>query len=414
MRTWHLFIVLGALLGLLVIPEPAHATNGDNLISVGPVSRAMGGVGIASPQDSASAVFANPAAMCFGPYCPSSEASASMTLFKPTVKAKVTNGTGSYSATSEEKTYPIPTAALSYPLSNSLRFGLAAYGVSGMGVDYRDTGLDSIYVGAFPQSTGTYTILQRMKVAPALAYQVNNDLSIGLAVHLHYASLDLGNGPKDGITVGFQPGIIYKPTDQISLGLTYISPQEINHENVADFNSDGIMDGLKLESPQIFGAGLAWEPNMTWLIETDVKWINWSNATGYKDFGWKDQWVFNIGAQYRGFDSVVLRAGYNYAPSPVDLNDNFDGTENVIVQDKGMPRYYYETFRLVGFPAIVEHHITLGATWDISKTFSVDLAYMHAFENKISVDGTDFTGATASIESSLYEDSLTLGLSWLF
>ncbi|MBW2513954.1 MAG: hypothetical protein JRE21_05225, partial [Deltaproteobacteria bacterium] len=46
------------------------ATNGDNLIGVGPTSRAMGGVGVASPQDSISAIFANPAAMCFGAYCP--------------------------------------------------------------------------------------------------------------------------------------------------------------------------------------------------------------------------------------------------------------------------------------------------------------------------------------------------------
>ena len=44
----------------------AWATNGDNLIGVGPISRSMGGVGVASPQDSISAIFANPAAMCFG------------------------------------------------------------------------------------------------------------------------------------------------------------------------------------------------------------------------------------------------------------------------------------------------------------------------------------------------------------
>ena len=413
MRTSRLIIVLAMLLGLLMAPSPAQATNGDNLISVGPVSRAMGGVGIASPQDSASAVFANPAAMCFGPYCPSSHVSASVTLFKPTVKSEVTNGNGTFSAKSEEKVYPIPTAALSYSLNNDWRIGLAAYGASGMGVDYRDTALDS-KTGGFPQATGTFTDLQRMKVAPAVSYRVNDKLSVGLAMHIHYASLDLGNGPKVGMTLGFQPGIIFKPTDEISLGMTYISAQEINHKGVSDFNSDGVMDGLKLESPQIVGAGVAWEPNMTWLVETDVKWVNWGDATGYKDFDWKDQWVFNIGAQYRGFDSVVLRAGYNYATSPVGLNDNFNGAETVYVQDKGLPRYYYETFRLVGFPAIVEHHVTLGATWNVSDRFAVDMSYMHAFENSVSVSGTDAAGNPASIKSTLYEDSVGIGVSWLF
>ena len=41
-----LILILTALLSI-----PAMATNGDNLIGVGPISRAMGGVGIAAPRD---------------------------------------------------------------------------------------------------------------------------------------------------------------------------------------------------------------------------------------------------------------------------------------------------------------------------------------------------------------------------
>ena len=62
------FVIFAAMLS-----TGALATNGNTLINVGPVSRAMGGVGIAAPQDAISAVFANPAAMCFGPYCPSTQ-----------------------------------------------------------------------------------------------------------------------------------------------------------------------------------------------------------------------------------------------------------------------------------------------------------------------------------------------------
>src|SRR5437667_4096953 len=51
----------------------ALATNGDDLIAIGPNARAMGGTGIATPQDAISAVFANPAAMCFTPGCAYSE-----------------------------------------------------------------------------------------------------------------------------------------------------------------------------------------------------------------------------------------------------------------------------------------------------------------------------------------------------
>ena len=65
-----LFFVTISFVFLLSMGGIANATNGDNLIGIGPIARGMGGVGIAAPQDSISAVFANPAAMCFGPYCP--------------------------------------------------------------------------------------------------------------------------------------------------------------------------------------------------------------------------------------------------------------------------------------------------------------------------------------------------------
>jgi long-chain fatty acid transport protein len=47
----------------LAITAPAWATNGTNLIGIGPVSRGMGGTGVAAPQDAISAIFANPAGM---------------------------------------------------------------------------------------------------------------------------------------------------------------------------------------------------------------------------------------------------------------------------------------------------------------------------------------------------------------
>ena len=90
MRT--LAVVTLMLLDVDALPTEGLATNGDNLIAIGPISRAMGGVGIAYPLDAISAVFANPAAMCFGLYCPSAEVNFAGTLFMPDVEAKITTG----------------------------------------------------------------------------------------------------------------------------------------------------------------------------------------------------------------------------------------------------------------------------------------------------------------------------------
>ena len=55
----------------LLAPLCGLATNGDNMIAIGPKSRAMGGLSIAYPQDAITAVFGNPAALCFTKFCPS-------------------------------------------------------------------------------------------------------------------------------------------------------------------------------------------------------------------------------------------------------------------------------------------------------------------------------------------------------
>lgn len=414
-----LFIVLS----IFIFTMPSHATNGDNMIAIGPVARAMGGVGIADPMDAISAVFANPAAMCFGDYCPASEMNFAGTLFMPKVKTKITNFSGVIQADAEDNVYAIPAIGLSVPMgkdASTWRFGLAAYGVTGLGVDYRGTVIDnSTFYGAAPLVTGEYTSLQIMKFAPAVAFQPKPNISIGMAIHIDYGTLDLRSGSSIGYAFGIQPGIIYKATDNLSLGMTYVSPQKVDHDSVADFNQDGLLDTLKLESPQQVGAGIAYSiPELRALIEFDAKWINWANADGYKEFDWENQWVFAIGAQFQPRDNLFLRVGYNYGKNPVKEHNGFDGTflpANVTnVQGKYINNYFYETFRIVGFPAIVEHHFTLGIGYNLSDSFSINMGFIHAFEKTISETGLDVAGAPVTLESSLEETSLDFGFTWRF
>jgi long-chain fatty acid transport protein len=421
------FLVMLAVVGLVAVASsPAMATNGDNLMSIGPISRAMGGVGIAAPQDAISAVFSNPAAMCFGPYCPGSEFNFAGTLFMPKVDATVNIGGTEFSADSKKNVYAIPAIGLSVPITNTFplwRFGLAAYGVSGLGVDYRNTSIDQPQFAPFggnPLVAGEYTQLQILKFAPSIAFQPSERFSAGLAVHIDYANLDLRSGTSSNYGVGVQLGALYKLTDSISVGATYISPQEVKHQNVRDLDGDGRADDLKLQSPQQIGLGIAVEPiKDTLLIEIDGRWINWANATGYDDFDWEDQWVVAIGAQYKPTKQLALRVGYNYGNNPVREHSNFVGATPTgptitSVQGKFMPVYYYETFRIIGFPAIVKQHISFGIGYEISKRFAVNAGYTHAFKETITENGTTFTGQPTTLQSRLSEDSLEFGFTWRF
>jgi len=111
-----LLTVLLAIMLIATLAPAVLATNGTQLIGIGPISRSMGGVGIAAPQDAISAVFSNPAAMCFGPYCPSSQFDFAGTLFMPEQKAEIQAFNQTYKADSRDNTYAIPAIGFSVPV----------------------------------------------------------------------------------------------------------------------------------------------------------------------------------------------------------------------------------------------------------------------------------------------------------
>ena len=421
--------VLGLFMALAMtaFAVPAFATNGDNVMGVGTISRSMGGVGVAAPQDAITAVFGNPAAMCYIP-CDTSEVDFAATLFTPHVHADVkTTGPGApalsnsdVSANSGGQPYAFPAIGIYTPISDNWRFGLAAYGVSGMGVDYRGTALRNSGVGNF----GIKTDFQVMKFAPNLAYRILPNLSVGAALQINWAQLDLGEGSAHAFGVGTQVGVLYKPIDPLSIGVTYQSPQSHKFRQVYNFDAaltgDNNNEPLKLEQPQQVVLGVAYDiiPKKL-LFEVDGKWINWANADGYKQFDWKDQYVAAVGLQAKPLDWLAVRLGYNYGNNPVKEHNGFKifsgpGYDTTDLNGNTLPTVQYEGFRVVGFPAIVEHHITCGVGVNITKKVSLNLGYTHAFENKIKETSEDSPAGTATYESKLSEDSYELGLNIMF
>ncbi|WP_170920231.1 hypothetical protein [Desulfacinum hydrothermale] len=58
--------------------------------------------------------------------------------------------------------------------------------------------------------------------------------------------------------------------------------------------------------------------------------------------------------------------------------------------------------------------MTFGLTYDITPRFSVNAGFVHAFEKTIKESGTDITGQPVELESSLSENSIDFGFTWLF
>ena len=405
-------LLVVALLGL---SGSSLATNGDNLIGVSPASRGMGGIGVGMPVGPTDTIFRNPAWMS---YYKGFNLSFGGILFMPKVKAKF----GPASATSEADFFVVPEVGIVHQINDKLSFGIGAFGVSGMGVDYRNK----------QELLGMHTTFQFMRVIPALSYKINSAISVSGAVHLAYGSLDMGanlcvdvdydgnpdecwnagGGQSQTYGVGVQIGLAYNMGDFLYAGLTYQSPVNMTYKRVFDSDGDGDFEDFKLTQPLELAFGLGVKPMENFKVGMDIRWINWGDAKGYKHFQWKDQWVIAVGGEFKPTQKLALRAGYNYGKSPIrggDKGDPNNRNKKIPNFDASFSDFNIALFNLVGFPAITEHHITLGLGYEFTKNFGIDLAYKHAFNKKVRA-----TGGSDIVEAQNSQNAISIGLNWKF
>jgi len=163
-----------------------------------------------------------------------------------------------------------------------------------------------------------------------------------------------------GLTVAarYQSAIMMEYIDQIrTTGLAF---QFNGGATGAEFSD-------KLQQPAEYGFGIDWTSGDLSLT-ADWKKIQWGTADGYERFGWLDQNVYAVGAEYR-MDKLALRAGYNYAKNPIQQST--DGRLNALNH--------------VMFPAVTEKHYTLGAGYQFTKNVGADLSLMYATSPKVTV-----------------------------
>ncbi len=364
-------ILLSAISSTLLL-----ATNGDNMISLGAESRAMGGTGVAMNMGTDS-VFRNPSWLAD---IKGTEAMFGGTLFMPDVTGTNGNASGQ-SASSQADISLIPEVSHAGRINENIAYGVGMFGVSGMGVDYRNEdpnkGLASMR-----------TSFQFLRFVPSLAYKQDN-LRIGAGVTLAYGALDMSavmpsnpndpstaqqrsGGMSDTFGYGAQIGVGYSITPEVTTGLYYQTQVNTTYDAIMDFNMDGVYDDLKLSQPAEYGIGFGYERE-NFKATIDYRKILWSSADGYDSFGWEDQSIYALGLAYR-MDKLTLRGGYNYAKSPID-GVNFKGAT---VAGTPYPASSIAFFNIMGFPAISNEHITTGIGYEFSKMIGIDMAYVYS------------------------------------
>ena len=393
-------IKLAVVAALALGATSAFATNGTNMIGYGAKSRAMGGTGISNFLGAESA-FANPALITKSEK--NTEITIGATILMPSVSfdtdaAAFTAGGPKQSNDSTAGDGMIPAVAAINKVNDNFAWGVALYGVGGMGVDYRTTTPNSAITTA-----GVNDSLMLMRMSIPLAYETHG-FSVAVAPVIEYGSLSMSAGagaPIAGVTtdivMGYEIGATYEIAG-ISMGLDYKSA--VTHDFKNTFQSANPTTGAtqtKLDTPAVIGLGLSYNFGAN-TIALDYKNIAYSSSAGFEDFGWDDQNVFALGYEYAA-KNWAARVGYNYgaSPLPTDVKDN--------------ATFGQAAGSAMAFPAVTESHFTLGGSYNFNEQMSMDLAYMYATGSATTDLPTNFGGGsfTATNDQSAFSVALNYG-----
>ena len=414
------------------------AQSGHVLDAVGPVNQSMGGAGTAMPLDAMGALHWNPASavglpsseLGFGMqvFAPQSELSSrvSADAFGPGAPATAQSG----QTDSDIDPSPIPSLAFVCQRPDSRWvYGVSAFGIGGFGVDYAASTANPITTPQPPSGFGFGPIqseFQMLQVTLTTAYRLTDDLSIGFGVDSDWATLAVSpfaaaspdDANLDGFPtrpdgsrgdsawgMGFRAGVYYEhPHNGWHLGASVKSPQWMQTFQINSQDEAGAHRSLEfdLDYPMIASLGAGYSGLDRWKFAADLRYIDYENTDGFQSagydatgavtgFGWESIWVVAAGMEYRATDCLALRCGYSFNTSPVsDAN--------------------------VAAPAIVQHHLSAGFSYDTTDNWTVSVAASHGFANSISGPWQSPSGPIAgtSASSRLSTSSVTFGVAKKF
>ena len=133
-----------------------------------------------------------------------------------------------HDSTAHEPFQGVPQFFASYhPANEPFSFGFGAYCPFGLKTEWPDN--------FNARSSGLDASLDFVSFTPTMAVQITRSLSLGLGVSANYENAELRQGltsepgdyfqiKGDGFSVGGDAGLMWKPTERQSIGITYHSP----------------------------------------------------------------------------------------------------------------------------------------------------------------------------------------------
>ncbi len=245
----------------------------------------------------------------------------------------------------------IPSVGFAIPLNDRFTFGFATYVPYGLHIKWRSDNLKN--AGAY-NSFESYYI--RVVATPTVAYKITDKLFIGLGVsigrsysgsqrRIYAPSIPSLNNKiikgnlMDAVNYSYNIGIMYKPIDKLTLGLTYRSRTQTHFSGtVKVIGVQSVGASTSIDHPDQIQGGIRFTPIKNLSLEADVLWTHWDVVDQYTlhfdkpllgktkevfNRNWKNTTQYKFGAEWKASKLLTLRAGYYYDPSPVPT-ETFD------------------------------------------------------------------------------------------
>jgi long-chain fatty acid transport protein len=403
--------------GVMASPMLANATDGYFPTGYGVKNEAMGGASIALPLDSLAAAN-NPAGMVMV----GDHIDFALTWFKPTRSAEFTAPSpmaGTYDGNGRSNFF-IPDFGYNKMISSDTSLGVSVYGNGGMNTQYN--------TNPFGPYGNLGINMSQLFVSPAWSKKINSTNAVGVSLNLAYQMFSAtglapfagmgfssdptaltDNGTDTSTGYGVRLGWTGEVTPTVTLGATYQSKTKMSKFSKYSglFAEQGSFD-----IPSSYGFGIAVKAMPATTVAFDVVRTNYSDVPSVSNpfalptgpstllggsagpgFGWQNINTYKLGVSYAYDSSLTLRAGLNHCDQPIPDT---------------------QTLLNIVAPAVVQNHLSLGATWILANKSELTVAYVHAFSQ--TVNGSNSIPAVplggGNVNLTMHEDSIGVSYGW--
>lgn len=293
--------------------------------------------------------------------------------------------------------------------------------VSAQGVPSRlalGVGLWNTYGGSAEFERGPINVAYKiqnavLELVPGVAYEVNDHIGIGAALRIGIGLLDIGADDKPldamfsgrGVGAGMTLGLMLRPMDELSIGLTYRSAMTVSVSGsgevetaTGDFTDVEVLHEQRW--PQSAVVGLSYRVTPALVVAAQVDWTDWSHL---QDLVYDLQPVRVTVEPVEFRDGITLHAGAAWAAT--EALDVRAGVvrDSRVVPDRTMQRHF------LGGPYT---GVAVGSGYRLTRRWRLDASFEHLLPSRRTVDDnlSEYQAAgwptQANLAPGRYESSL--------